>query len=148
MFVASFNPTEDMFKTNTAKGNLCGCTTDTCNNVTLESFKNNVIKKNNNPMTRGIKEKDTSVIDDVTYSLMSYTSSTPQVVSIDDVTDYWMNYTGVRSTPPQNTQVTDSNDQTGVSTADNPTTHGLAAEQVKYNELLIINITIMCLLVW
>ena len=99
-------------------------------------------------MTRGIAETDTSVIDDVTYSLMSYTSSTPEVVSLEDVTDYWMNYTGVQGTPPQNTQVTDRNEQTGVSTVDSPTTRGIAAEQVKYNKLLMITITIICLLVW
>ena len=141
---ASTGPTS--FKVDTARGNLCVCRTDICNNAPLGSSKKTVSNKNNNPTISDIAEKDISVIDDGTDYIMSPTSSSLDFVSVNDVTDYWMNYTGSQDTSPQNTQVTERNGETGVSTVDNPTTQGLAAEQVKYNELLLmITITIISL---
>ena len=138
---ASTGPTS--FKVDTARGNLCVCRTDACNNAPLGSSKKSI--SNNNPTISDIEEEDISVLDDVKDYIMSPTSSSLDFVSVNDVTDYWMNYTGSQDTSPQNTQVTDRNGETGVSTVDNPATQGLAAEQVKYNELLMITITIISL---
>ena len=144
---SSFDIQKTGFNVDTARGNICVCGTDTCNNAALESFKNRVSNTNNSPTIRDIAE-DTSVIDDVTYSIMSHTSSSLDFVSIEEVsTNYWMNDTSSQGTASQNPQVTEINDQIQgqlpvVSTADNSTTRGFAAEQVKYNTLLMITITI------
>ena len=45
-------------------------------------------------------------------------------------------------------QTTEINEQTEVSTVDSPTTRGIAAEQVKYNNILFITITCILSLVY
>ena len=132
----------DVFALSTARGNLCVCRTDACNNAPFEHFENIDIAANG---------ASVMVVTDSIKSSTSYYPDTSKV-SIDNVTEYRMSYTGRHGTTAQKSQVAESNDKiqaqpNGVCTVDNPTTRGVAAEQVNYNKLLLIIAAILCLLV-
>ena len=150
-FASSLSIQEDKFKQKTAKERLCLCNTNTCNDVSFKKFKNKLINTvghvsetiKNNLDAEGASATSTDSSDGVT-----------DFVYIDDVTDYWMNYTGYLGATVQRTDVsgatlehTHVSDRiqvqlSDVSTVDNPTTRGLAAEQDNNLQLVLISVAV------
>ena len=78
------------FKVNTARGTVCVCRTDICNNAPLRNSKKSFSNTNKIPKISDMLEGDTSVINDFTYSIFSPTNSSLDFVSVEEVvTEYW-----------------------------------------------------------
>ena len=130
-YVYALNLKGDTFKLKTARGRMCLCNTNTCNDVPLKEFK-----KNTNITFRETTMSNLDVdgvSDTATDYIMSHTSSPADFVSIDNVTGYWMKYTSSRGATVKHTHASDRIQ--GISTVYSLTTRGLAAEQDKCNNI-------------
>ena len=134
------------FKVKTARGQLCLCNTNKCNDVPAKEFKNKMINTAKQTTMSdldidGVLDTSTDSTYDVTDSTVSYASSSHD---FDDVTDYWMNYTGFRGATVKHTYVSDriEGQLSDVSTVYSLTTRGLAAQHDTYNSLQLMFISI------